>query len=52
MKPVARNLEAISFYYDFGFRILGEIEVFMDLKPLAPGTWKSGIELFGLTFRY
>lgn len=51
VKPVARNLEAISFYYDFGFRTLGEIEMFMDLgKP--PGTWKPGPELFGFAFKY
>jgi ribosomal protein S18 acetylase RimI-like enzyme len=52
VKPVARNLEAISFYYDFGFRTLGEIEMFMDLGTPAPGTWKSGPKLFGHRFQY
>jgi ribosomal protein S18 acetylase RimI-like enzyme len=51
VKPVARNLEAISFYYDFGFQTLGEIELFMDLGTPAPGTWKPGPELFGHSFR-
>ena len=52
VKPVARNLEAISFYYDFGFRTLGEIEMFMDLGTPAPGTWKPGPKLFGHRFQY
>ncbi len=52
VKPVARNLEAISFYYDLGFRTLGEIEMFMDLQPSAPDTWKPGPDLFGHSFKY
>jgi ribosomal protein S18 acetylase RimI-like enzyme len=52
VKPVARNVEAIAFYYDFGFRTLGEIEMFMDLRTPAPGTWKPGPELFGHAFKY
>lgn len=52
VKPVARNVEAISFYYDFGFQTLGEIEMFMDLSTPAPGTWKPGPELFGHRFEY
>jgi len=52
IKPVARNLEAISFYYELGFRKIGEIEMFMELDPSVPGTWKSGLELFGHTFEY
>jgi GNAT superfamily N-acetyltransferase len=52
VKPVARNLEAIAFYYDFGFRTLGEIEMFMDLGTPRPGLWKPGPELFGHSFKY
>ena len=52
VKPVARNLEAIAFYYDFGFRTLGEIEMFIDLGTPLPGTWKPGAELFGHSFQY
>jgi GNAT superfamily N-acetyltransferase len=52
VKPVARNLEAISFYYNFGFQTLGEIEMFMDLGTPAPGTWKPGPELFGNSFSF
>lgn len=52
VKPVARNLEAISFYYNFGFQTLGEIEMFMDLGTPEPDTWKPGPELFGHPFKY
>jgi ribosomal protein S18 acetylase RimI-like enzyme len=52
VKPVARNAEAISFYYGFGFQTLGEIEMFMDLGAPMPGTWKPGPELFGHSFQY
>jgi GNAT superfamily N-acetyltransferase len=52
VKPVARNLEAIDFYYGCGFRHLGEIEMFMELQPSRPGLWKSGPELFGHVFEY
>jgi ribosomal protein S18 acetylase RimI-like enzyme len=52
VKPVARNVEAISLYYDFGFQTLGEIEMFMDLGAPMPDTWKPGPELFGRSFQY
>jgi hypothetical protein len=38
-------------YYDFGFRTLGEIEMFMDLGT-PPGRWKPGPEISGFAFRY
>jgi len=52
VKPVARNLEAIAFYYDFGFRTLGEIEMFIDLGTPEPGMWKRGPKLFGHCFQH
>jgi GNAT superfamily N-acetyltransferase len=52
VKPVARNLEAIAFYYDFGFRTLGEIEMFIDLRTPPSDIWKPGPELFGHSFKY
>lgn len=35
-------MEAIDFYYDAGFRTLGEIEMFIDLGTPRPGplAWK------------
>jgi ribosomal protein S18 acetylase RimI-like enzyme len=52
VRPVARNLAAISFYYSSGFRLLGRLELFTELQPSASGTWKPGPELFGLSFEY
>jgi len=52
VKPVARNVEAISFFYDAGFRTLGHIELFMNLGTPAPATWKAGLELFECSFEY
>jgi len=52
VKPVARNVDAISFFYDAGFRILGHIELFMDLEPEVSGTWKPGPKLFGHSFKH
>jgi GNAT superfamily N-acetyltransferase len=52
VKPVARNVDAISFFYEAGFRILGHIQLFMWLGPSFPGQWKRGPELFGRQFDY
>lgn len=51
-KPVARNEEAISFFYDAGFRTLGHIHLFMWLGDSTPDMWKPGPELFGKHFDY
>ena len=52
VRPVARNEDAISFFYKSGFRLLGHIEMFMDLKPAKSNAWKSGIKLFKHNFGY
>ena len=52
VRPVARNVEAISFFYNSGFRLLGHIELFMELSSPASGAWKPGPELFGCSFEY
>ena len=52
VRPVARNAEAISFFYAAGFRLLGHVELCMELRPAPPGAWKSGLELFGCSFDY
>ena len=52
IRPVARNEEAIAFFYQSGFHLLGHIEMFMDLKPFKPDAWKSGVKLFGHKFKY
>jgi N-acetylglutamate synthase-like GNAT family acetyltransferase len=52
VKPVARNKEAISFFYDCGFKTIGHIQLFMWLGESAPSAWKDGLDIFGKTFRY
>ena|GEM_PF-394767 len=52
VKPVARNEDAISFFYDAGFRTLGHIQLFMWLGESTPDMWKPGPELFGKHFDY
>ena len=52
VKPVARNKEAISFFYDCGFRNVGHIQLFMWFGESDPHTWKEGLEIFGRTFNY
>ncbi len=51
VRPVARNLAAIRFFYRQGFQLLGQPEFFMDLKPPAVDPWQPGPEVFGCSFR-
>lgn len=51
-KPVARNEDAISFFYNAGFDIMGHIQLFMWLGPSMPDQWKPGPTLFGKHFKY
>ena len=52
VRPVARNAQAISFFYASGFRLLGRVELCMELRPSPPGAWKPGLELLGCSFDY
>ena len=52
VRPVARNRDAISFYYRAGFCLLGRVELFMELQASAPDKWAQGPELFGLPLRH
>lgn len=51
VKPVARNIDAIEFYNHIGFRLIGQIELFMELTPNSE-KWLEGIDLFGNSFMY
>ena len=51
-KPVARNEEAVSFFYRAGFRTLGHIQMFIWLADDVPCSWKKGPELLGHSFEY
>ena len=48
IRPVARNWEAIQFYHAAGFRTLGFIELFQDLRGEFKAT--SGPEILGIPF--
>jgi N-acetylglutamate synthase-like GNAT family acetyltransferase len=50
VRPVARNVRAVTFFYECGFSILGHINLFIDLK--GEDKWESGPELFGCSFQY
>lgn len=49
VKPVARNIQAINFLYQQGFKNLGHIELFLDFSDY---TWKPGPQLFGCKFNF
>jgi GNAT superfamily N-acetyltransferase len=52
VRPVARNAEAIAFFHSAGFRLLGRVELCIELRPSPPSAWKSGLELFSRSFEY
>ncbi len=45
VRPVARNAEAIHFFVENGFRLVGQVELFQDLSPSSERSWKKGISL-------
>ena len=51
VKPVARNVEVFGFYHRLGFRILGNVELFMDLQK-GEDAWAPEPELFNLRWFY
>ncbi len=52
VRPVARNIEAISFFYEAGFRLLGHVDLFMELSRPTAREWRPGIALHGKDLRY
>jgi len=51
VRPVARNGSAIRFFHAAGFDILGQIELFIDFRPLERQVWRSGEHIAGRNFR-
>ena len=51
-RPVARNVEAIHFFVDAGFDIVGQIDLFQDLAPAAGRQWETGMLIHGRQLRY
>jgi len=52
VKPVARNVEAISFFVEAGFNIMGHIDLFQDLSANSEREWKTGIIIHGNELKY
>ena len=52
VRPVARNVEAVSFLISCGFGIVGHIDLFQDLAPSRGRQWKDGIVIHGHTLLY
>lgn len=50
--PVVRNVEAISLFHRYGFRLLGSVEVCKVLTSAEADRWKTGLELWGHLFDY
>jgi len=49
VSPVGRNIKAIQFLHNQGFKNLGCIQLFIDL---IDHKWKDGPELFGCKFKF
>ena len=49
---VARNVEAISFFVEQGFNLLGRVELFQELASPVAREWKDGITVHGHALRY
>jgi N-acetylglutamate synthase-like GNAT family acetyltransferase len=52
VRPTARNLEAIRFFYREGFRLLGRFELSIALDAATPFGSTRSTEVHGLTFDY
>ncbi len=52
IKPVARNLRAMSLFYHTGFKALGHIEMIMCLDKSSEIKWKKSLNLHGISFDY
>jgi GNAT superfamily N-acetyltransferase len=52
VKPVFRNVRAMSFFAEAGFGLVGRVELFQDLKPEAGRTWRTDLILHGRPFGY
>lgn len=49
VKPVARNVQAVRFFYRQGFKNLGHIELCLDFCEYA---WKPGFQFFECNFNF
>lgn len=52
IRPVARNIEAITCFYRAGFTLLGQIDMFLELDGDEGREWTSGITIHGCPLRF
>ncbi len=50
VRPVARNRQAVAWFYESGFRRLGQIDLFMDLRPGGAVHGQPGPTVCGCDF--
>ena len=51
VRPVGRNEQAIKFFHEMGFNVLGQIELFKDFSSEGRQTWQDGEQIAGVNFR-
>ena len=51
VRVVARNAEAIRFYHDIGFDVIGYLELFYDTSPRDEQAWREAETVAGRRFR-
>jgi len=52
IKPVARNIEAFSFFTGQGFNNVGHIELFQELDGSGKRQWVSGMKIHTIDLKY
>ena len=52
IKPVARNIHAVSVFVAAGFDMVGHIDLFQDLAQDSRREWKTGMKIHGNKLRY
>lgn len=45
VRPVARNIKAIAFFVEMGFRLVGQIDLFQELSASSDREWIDGIQI-------
>lgn len=52
VSAVGRNAEAIRFYHEMGFDVIGYVEMFHDFRPTAEQSWRDGETIADRRFRF
>jgi N-acetylglutamate synthase-like GNAT family acetyltransferase len=52
VRPVARNIDALSFFVSAGFDTVGHVELFQNLTEFSETRWRIGINLHGNDLKY